>query len=133
MMQYNKILAVNTQLRLQLEELVRTKEEFNRHLQQLQEERMQVHGELDKLYEETSSYYQQREEFRLKLNMLQERLEKTRTQGERELQEYRRLLSNDEKMNNFLMQKNKFRPDLHLGNQLKFWSTLLVLDFNIHI
>ena len=66
---------------------------------------------LDKLYEETTAYYKQREEFRLKLNLLQERLEKTRTQGQREIREYRRLLNNDEKLNCFLAQKNKMRSN----------------------
>ena len=70
---------------------------------------LQVSCGLDKLYEETTVYYQQREEFRLKLNLLQERLEKTRTQGQREIREYRRLLINDEKLNHFLAQKNKLR------------------------
>jgi len=64
---------------------------------------------LDKLYEETTFYYQQRAEFRLKLNLLHERLQKTKTQGQRELREYRRLLNNDEKLSHFLAQKNKIR------------------------
>ena len=67
---------------------------------------------MDKLYEETTSYYQQREEFRLKLNLLHERLEKTKTQGQREIREYRRLLNNDEKLNHFLAQKNKTRNNV---------------------
>ncbi len=104
-LQYNKILAKNTQLRSQLEEMMKIKEEFMRSMRQLQNERNQIRSAVDRLYEENTGLFQQREEFRLKLNLLRERLETTRIQGARDLNEYRRLLNNDEKLNAFLEQK----------------------------
>lgn len=65
MLQYNKILAKNVQLRLQLEEMMKVKEEFIRNLKQLQSERSQVKLAVDRLYEENTALFQQREEFRL--------------------------------------------------------------------
>lgn len=65
MLQYNKILAKNVQLRLQLEEMMKVKEEFIRNLKQLQNERSQVRLAVDRLYEENTALFQQREEFRL--------------------------------------------------------------------
>lgn len=113
-LQYNKILAKNTGIRFQLEEMMKTKEEFIRHYKQLQGERNLVRTAVDRLYEENTSLFQQREEFRLKLNLLREKLEATRVQGARDLNEYRRLLSNDEKLNAFLEQKNQGRPCMEL-------------------
>jgi predicted nuclease with TOPRIM domain len=65
MLQYNKILAKNVQLRLQLEEMMKVKEEFIRNLKQLQNERSQVRLTVDRLYEENTALFLQREEFRL--------------------------------------------------------------------
>jgi chromosome segregation ATPase len=68
MLQYNKILAKNVQLRLQLEEMMKVKEEFIRNLKQLQNERSQVRMTVDRLYEENTALFLQREEFRLVCN-----------------------------------------------------------------
>ena len=65
MLQYNKILSKNVNLRLQLEEMMKVKEEFIRNLKQLQIERSQVRLAVDRLYEENTALFQQREEFRL--------------------------------------------------------------------
>lgn len=65
MLQYNKILAKNVQLRLQLEEMMKVKEEFIRNLKHLQNERSHVRIAVDRLYEENAALFQQREEFRL--------------------------------------------------------------------
>lgn len=65
MLQYNKILAKNVQLRLQLEEMMKIKEEFIRNLKLLQGDRALVKLSVDRLYEENSALFQQREEFRL--------------------------------------------------------------------
>lgn len=53
-----------------------------------------------------------------KLNLLKEKLETTRIQGQRDLREYRRLLNNDEKLNAFLERKNQDRPHLHIDSRL---------------
>lgn len=116
-LQYNKILAKNTELRLQLEEMMKIKEEFMKTLKLLHNERSVVRTSVDRLYEENTILFQQREEFRLKLNLLRERLETTRVQGARDLNEYRRLLSNDEKLNAFLEQKNQERPCLEVASR----------------
>lgn len=52
-----------------------------------------------------------------KLNLLREKLEATRIQGQRDLREYRRLLNNDEKLNTFLEMKNQERPCLELATR----------------
>lgn len=54
---------------------------------------------------------------RKKLNLLREKLETTRIQGQRDLREYRRLLNNDEKLNVFLEMKNQERPCIDLTNR----------------
>lgn len=53
-----------------------------------------------------------------KLNLLKEKLETTRIQGQRDLREYRRLLNNDEKLNAFLERKNQDRPHLQIDSRL---------------
>ena len=58
-------MAKNVQLRLQLEEMMKVKEEFIRNLKQLQNERSQVRLTVDRLYEENTALFLQREEFRL--------------------------------------------------------------------
>ena len=118
-LQYNKVLAKNTEMRLLLEENMKVKEEFIRHYKQLQSERNLVRSAVDRLYEENTALFQQREEFRLKLNLLRDKLEATRVQGARDLNEYRRLLNNDEKLNAFLEQKNQERPCLELASSIR--------------
>lgn len=65
MLQYNKILAKNVQFRMQLEEMMKVKEEFIKNLKQLQNERSHVRITVDRLYEENTTLFLQREEFRL--------------------------------------------------------------------
>lgn len=64
-LQYNKILATNYKLRSQLEEMVKVKEEFIRTFKQLQIERSQIRAIVERLYEENTSLFQQREEYRM--------------------------------------------------------------------
>lgn len=64
-LQYNKILAQNYKLRSQLEEMVKVKEEFIRTFKQLQIERGQVRAIVERLYEENTLLFQQREEYRM--------------------------------------------------------------------
>ncbi|XP_057365012.1 girdin homolog [Daphnia carinata] len=123
MLQYNKILAKNVQLRMQLEEMMKVKEEFIKNLKQLQNERSQVRITVDRLYEENTTLFLQREEFRLKLNLLREKLETTRIQGQRDLREYRRLLNNDEKLNSFLEMKNQERLCIDFTNRTNVHPT----------
>lgn len=52
-----------------------------------------------------------------KLNLLREKLETTRIQGQRDLREYRRLLNNDEKLNSFLEMKNQERLCIDFANR----------------
>lgn len=52
-----------------------------------------------------------------KLNLLREKLETTRIQGQRDLREYRRLLNNDEKLNSFLEMKNQERLCIDFTNR----------------
>lgn len=99
-------------MRCELQEMLRHKNDFLKNLKQLQDKRVQVRLVVDKLYEEATVAFQEREECRVKLQLLRQRLEWTRTQGQKEVSEYRRLLNNDEKLNNFLEKKNQVRLNL---------------------
>lgn len=52
------------------------------------------------------------------MNLLREKLETTRIQGQRDLREYRRLLNNDEKLNIFLEMKNQQRPCVEISTRI---------------
>lgn len=109
---YNHILATNAELRSQLEKLMSERQGFVNKCKHHEQKRNRIKATVDNLYEETSTTFKEREEFRLKLNLLKERLEKTRTQSQRELREYHRMLNNDEKLNCFLEKKNQVRFNL---------------------
>ena len=109
---YNRILAKNMEMRCYLQEMMRHKTDFLKNLKILQDKRSQIRLVVDRLYEEATLAFQEREECRVKLQLLRQRLEWTRTQGQKEVSEYRRLLNNDEKLNNFLEKKNQVRLNL---------------------
>ncbi|KAK6184463.1 hypothetical protein SNE40_006931 [Patella caerulea] len=119
MVKFNEQLAVNAQLRLEIDHSRREKGMLEVFYTKLNTELQQLRKGISQFIQEASLAYEQRDEAHNKMVALKDRNEKDQIQHEVEMKELQRIIDHDNKLKAFMMIKSSDRADFKEEEEAK--------------